>query len=276
MSRNSEQPKPPRLRAILVDDESPSRIHLANRLKAHPEVEIVGEAEDVSSAFDLVSSERPDVIFLDIQMPKENGFALLPKLETVEPQPAVVFVTAFDEYAIRAFEANALDYLTKPVGADRLAKTILRLNKQLGPAKGAASETISPPPTETAKRLEPEDLVLLRERSLSMMVKAREIAAIESQGDYTRIFLSEEKILMMKQPLSLWESQLPADLFTKVSRSLLVNRKSVAKMERKNLLSWDLYLEGTKAPITLSNLESKRLRQVISLAKATINHAKMA
>ena len=276
MSGNSEQPKPPRLRAILVDDESPSRIHLAKRLKAHPEVEIVGQAEDVSSAFDLVCAERPDVIFLDIQMPKENGFALLPQLETVEPQPAIVFVTAFDEYAIKAFEANALDYLTKPVSAERLAKTILRLNERIGPAKGAASETISPPPTETAKRLEPEDLVLLRERSLSMMVKAREIAAIESQGDYTRIFLSEEKILMMKQPLSRWESQLPAELFTKVSRSLLVNRKSVAKMERKNLLSWDLYLEGTKAPITLSNLESKRLRQVISLAKATINHAKMA
>ena len=264
MNRNSEKPKPRRLRAILVDDERPSRIHLAKRLKAHPEVEIVGEAEDVSSAFDLVSSERPDVIFLDIQMPKENGFALLPKLETVEPQPAVVFVTAFDEYAIRAFEANALDYLTKPVSADRLAKTILRLNKQLGPAKAAARESISPPPTETAKRLEPEDLVLLRERSLSMMVKAREIAAIESQGDYTRIFLSEEKILLMKKPLSFWESQLPAELFTKVSRSLLVNRKSVAKMERKNLLSWDLYLEGTKAPIALSNLESKRLRQLIS------------
>ena len=276
MNKETKQPTPPRLRAILVDDEPPSRIHLAKRLKAHPEVEIVGQAEDVSSAFDLVSSERPDVIFLDIQMPKENGFALLPKLETVEPQPAVVFVTAFDEYAIRAFEAHALDYLTKPVSADRLAKTILRLNKQLAPAKAAAHESISLPPTEAAKRLGPEDLVLLRERSLSMMVKAREIAAIESQGDYTRIFLSEEKILMMKQPLSRWESQLPAELFTKVSRSLLVNRKSVAKMERKNLLSWDLYLEGTKAPITLSNLESKRLRQVISLAKATINHAKMA
>jgi len=263
MSRNSEQPKPPRLRAILVDDEPPARIHLAKRLKAHPEVEIVGEAEDVSSAFDLISSKRPEVIFLDIQMPKENGFALLPKLEAVEPQPAVVFVTAFDEHAIRAFEANALDYLTKPVSAERLAKTILRLNKQIGPAKAAASESISPT-TETAKGLESEDFVLLRERSLSMMVKVRKIAAIESQGDYTRIFLSEEKILMMKQPLSLWESQLPAELFTKVSRSLLVNRKSVAKIERKNLLSWDLYLEGAKEPITLSNLKSKRLRQVIS------------
>jgi two-component system LytT family response regulator len=264
MNRNSEQPKPRRLRAILVDDEPPARLHLANRLKAHPEIEIVGEAEDVSSAFDLISSERPDVIFLDIQMPKENGFALLPKLETVEPQPAVVFVTAFDDYAIKAFEANALDYLTKPVSADRLTKTILRLSERIGPARAVASESISPPLNETAKRLESEDLVLLRERSLSMMVKAREIAAIESQGDYTRIFLSEEKILMMKQPLSLWESQLPAELFTKVSRSLLVNRKSVAKMERKNLLSWDLYLEGAKEPITLSNLESKRLRQAIS------------
>jgi len=264
MSRNSEQPKPPRLRAILVDDEPPARTHLAKRLKAHPEVEIVGEAEDVSSAFDLISSERPDVIFLDIQMPKKNGFALLPKLETVEPQPAIVFVTAFDEYAIRAFDANALDYLTKPVSADRLAKTILRLNKQIGPTKGAASESISPPSTEAAKRLEPEDLVLLRGRSHSMMVKARDIAAIESQGDYTRIFLIEEKILMMKQPLSLCESQLPAELFTKVSRSLLVNRTSVARLERKNLLRWDLHLDGTKEPITLSNLESKRLRQVIA------------
>ena len=125
-------------------------------------------------------------------------------------------------------------------------------------------ESLSPPRKETANRLESEDLVLLRERSLSMMVKAREIAAIESQGDYTRIFLSEEKILLMKKPLSFWESQLPAELFTKVSRSLLVNKKSVAKMERKNLLSWDLYLEGAKEPITLSSLESKRLRQVIS------------
>jgi len=264
MNKETKQPTPPRLRAILVDDEPPARVHLAKRLKAHPEVEIVGEAEDVSSAFDLVSSERPDVIFLDIQMPKENGFALLPKLETVVPQPAIVFVTAFDDYAIRAFEANALDYLTKPVSADRLAKTILRLNKQNGPAKGAISESISPPTTETAKRLESEDLVLLRERSLSMMVKAREIAAIGSQGDYTRIILNEQQILLMKKPLSFWESQLPAELFTKVSRSLLVNRKSVAKMERKNLLSWDLHLEGVKKPIKLSNLESKRLRQVIS------------
>ena len=265
MKTNSEKPTPPRLRAILVDDEPLARIHLSTRLKAHPEIEIVGEAGDVPGAFSLISKEKPDVIFLDIQMPKKNGFFLLPLLENIDPQPAVVFVTAYDEYALKAFEAHALDYLTKPVSAVRLAKTILRLNKQSGPATGATNESISPPPTaETGKRLEAEDLVLLRDKSLSMMVKAKEIAAIESQGDYTRIFLSEGNILMMKQSLSYWESQLPSELFTKVSRSLLVNRKSITKMERKNLLSWELQLVGLKTPITLSNLESKRLRKMLS------------
>ena len=264
MKKNPEQPTLLRLRAILVDDEPLARIHLATRLKAHPGIEIVGEAGDVPGAFSLISKERPDVIFLDIQMPKINGFFLLPLLENIDPQPAVVFVTAFDKYAIKAFEANALDYLTKPVNAERLAKTILRLNKQSGPATGATNESISPPTAETGKRLEAEDLVLLRDKSLSMMVKAREIAAIESQGDYTRIFLSEGNILMMKQSLSLWESQLPAELFAKVSRSLLVNSKAVSKLMKRNSSSWDLYLQGIKTPISLSNLECKRLRKMLS------------
>ena len=258
MNRSSERPTPPRLRAILVDDEPLARIHLASRIKEHPEIEIVGEAEDVPSAYALISSVKPNVIFLDIQMPKKTGFALLPLLEKVDPQPAVVFVTAYNEFAIRAFEANALDYLTKPVRAGRLAKTILRLHKQLVSQTG-----ISHPSSESGTRLEAQDLVLLREKSLTMMVKTREIAAIESQGDYTRIHLCEGKIVMMKQTLAIWESQLPAELFAKVSRSLLVNTKSVAKMERKNLLSWDLHLEGTKEPITLSILESKRLREAL-------------
>ena len=257
----------------MVDDEPLARIHLSNRLKAHPEIEIVGEAGDVPGAFSLISKEKPDVIFLDIQMPKKNGFFLLPLLENIDPQPAVVFVTAYDEYALKAFEAHALDYLTKPVSAVRLAKTILHLNKMRARATGvstpgvaerATSESIPPPTLERGNPLEAEDLVLLKDKSLTMMVKVSEIAAIESQGDYTQIFLSEGRILMMKQSLSRWESQLSTELFTKVSRSLLVNRKSISKMERKNLLSWGLHLVGLKTPIILSNLESKRLRKMLS------------
>jgi len=259
MNRNTQpSASQPRFRVILVDDEPTARVQLTNRLKSHPEIEIVGEAEDVTSANDLVQTLKPDLIFLDIQMPKKNGFALLPKLENLTPQPAVVFVTAYDEYAIRAFEANALDYVTKPVSAARLAKTILRLSKP------SVSETsVTHPVARVVERLEAEDLVLLREKSLSMVVKVGEIAAIEAHGDYTRIFLNEGKNLMMKQTLSLWESQLPTDFFVKVSRSLLVNTQSVAKIVRKNLLRWELQLQGAKEPIQLSNLESKRLRAVL-------------
>jgi hypothetical protein len=99
-----------------------------------------------------------------------------------------------------------------------------------------------------------------------MMVKVGEITAIEAHGDYTRILLNEGKNLMMKQTLSLWESQLPAGLFVKMSRSLLVNTQSVAKLVRKNLLTWELQLQGAKEPIKLSNLESKRLRAVLEKA----------
>ena len=259
MNNKSEKLLHQRLRAIVVDDEPLARIHLASRLKAHPEIEIVGEADDVPSAFALVESARPDVIFLDIQMPKKTGFALLPKLEAINPQPAVIFVTAFDEYAIRAFEANALDYLTKPVKPERLAKTISRLIKL---DRGTL------PLSERSERLEMNDLVLLRSGAFSMMVKAGEIAAIESEGDYTKISLADEgekqRKVIVKQTLSSWESQLPEDLFPKVSRSLMVNTNAVSRLVKRDPSNWELHLQGIKSPILLSNLESKRLREVVS------------
>ena len=259
MNRKSEKPMPPRFRAIVVDDEPPARTHLVTRLKAHPEIEIVGEADDVTSAFALVKSEKPDVIFLDIQMPRRSGFMLLPLLEKVDPLPAIVFVTAFDEYAIRAFEANALDYLTKPVLPQRLSKTISRL---------ITSDRSTLPLSEKSKRLGIEDLVLLRSGAFSMMVKLREIAAIESEGDYTKVLLADEegkeRRVLMKQTLSSWECQFPEDLFSKVSRSLLVNTKAVSRLVKRDPSNWELHLQGIKSPILLSNLESKRLREVLS------------
>jgi two-component system LytT family response regulator len=257
MNRGSKKPVPQRLRAILVDDELLARTHLSNRLLAHPEIEIAGEADDVPSAFALVLSTKPDLIFLDIQMPKKNGFCLLPKLEVINPQPAVVFVTAYDEYAIRAFEANALDYLTKPVSTKRLAKTISRLIKR--------ESHHSVPSAGESTQLGVEDLVHLRNAGLSMMVKVFEIKMIESMGDYTRVLLTDgegkERKVLMKQTLSKWESQLPSELFSKVSRSLLVNMKSVSRLVKLDSSCWEIHLEGTKGSIKLSNLESRRLRK---------------
>jgi two-component system LytT family response regulator len=149
-------------------------------------------------------------------------------------------------------------YLTKPVSAERLAKTILRLSKP-----PVSEAVMSHPVATTRERLRADDLVLLRDKSLTMMVKAGEIIAIEAHGDYARVLLNEGQNLMIKQTLSHWESQLPTGLFIKVSRRLLVNTQSVAKMVKRNLLTWELQLQGAKEPLLLSNLESKRLRAVL-------------
>jgi DNA-binding LytR/AlgR family response regulator len=117
------------------------------------------------------------------------------------------------------------------------------------------------------KRLRMEDLVLLRSGAFSMMVKAREITAIESEGDYTKVLLPDEdgkeRRVLMKQTLSGWESQLPAELFSKVSRSLLVNTKAISRLVKRDPTTWEIHFQGIKTSIILSNLESKRLREVI-------------
>lgn len=248
---------PQRLRAILVDDEPLARVYLNKLLMKHSEIDVVGEAGDLTSAVILIRSTEPDVIFLDIQMQGRSSFSLLPKLESLDPQPAVVFVTAYDEYAVRAFEGNALDYLTKPVSPARMAKTVQRL--MTGTPRVPKEES------EVMGELGLDDFVLLRDGSKTMMVKTAEITAIESDGDYTRILLDEESPLLMKRPLSHWEKLLPQKLFYKVSRRLLVNMQKVFKVTNRDTSSWELHLDRIKTPILLSNLESKRLMATLSL-----------
>jgi two-component system LytT family response regulator len=248
---------PQRLRAILVDDEPLARVYLNKLLMKHSEIDVVGEAGDLTSAVILIRSTEPDVIFLDIQMQGRSSFSLLPKLESFDPQPSVVFVTAYDEYAVRAFEANALDYLTKPVSPERMAKTVQRLMTGMPSIPKEKSEAMG--------ELGLDDFVLLRDGSKTMMVKTAEITAIESDGDYTRILLKEESPLLMKRPLSHWEKLLPQKLFYKVSRRLLVNMQKVFKVTKRDTSTWELYLERIKTPILLSNLESKRLMATLSL-----------
>jgi two-component system LytT family response regulator len=156
------------IRAVLVDDEQGARMHLTERLAAHPRIEIVGEADRAKAAIELIHRTKPDVVFLDVQMPGGTGFSLLPLLGDITPTPEVVFLTAYDKYALKAFEANALDYLTKPVSPPRLAITIERLQSRLlatGVAPKDEAEASTP-----ARALEMRDLVLLREKASLRMV----------------------------------------------------------------------------------------------------------
>ena len=224
---------PNAIRSIIVDDESLLRQHLRERLERHPEIVIVGEADNIQSAVELVAATRPEVIFLDVQMPPDNGFDLLPRLEHIDPLPAVVFVTAFDRYALRAFEVHALDYLTKPVHPDRIAQTVARLKRALAePNAGVAASPAPILPLAFETPMEAADLVPLRDGGYLRFVEAGRIAAAQSHGDYTRILAAGGKPVMIKSTLSYWEARLPLNLFSRISRGLLVNCQQIHHVSR--------------------------------------------
>ena len=254
------------IRAILVDDEPLLREHLRERLAAHQEIDLVGEAHGVSSAVDLVAAEKPDVIFLDVQMPPENGFDLLPRLECVVPRPVVIFVTAYDKYALRAFDTNALDYLTKPVHPARLAKAIARLKQSIADQRLVADIKANPD-SDTAQgaatSLDAMDLIPLQDGAYIRMVKVGQIAAAEIQGDYTRILAAGGKAVMIKSTLSLWEKKLPPSLFCKISRRLLINRKQVKRIAPLNRENTQVFLNGIEESLLLSRIEIRRLKAVL-------------
>jgi two-component system LytT family response regulator len=258
---------PPKLiRAILVDDEPLMRQHLRERLVAHPEIEIVGEAHGVRSAADLIATAKPDVIFLDVKMPPDSGFDLLPRLEWAEPRPAIVFVTAYDHYALKAFETHALDYLTKPVHPARLAKTIARLKQALADQWRAAMESNRsdfPSAGAASAPLEARDLIQLQDGGYIRMVEVSQIVAVQAHGDYNRILAVGGKAVMIKSTLSQWEKQLPIALFHKVSRRLLLNCKQVKQITSLDRENTHVFFNGFEEPLLLSRIELRRLKAVL-------------
>ena len=255
---------PKAIRAILVDDESLLRKHFRERLERYPEIVIVGEADNIQSAVELVAATRPEIIFLDVQMPPDNGFDLLPRLEHIDPLPAVVFVTAFDRYALRAFEVHALDYLTKPVHPDRLAQTVARLQQRLSPPQAgvaAGPDLVTQQVSETP--LEAADIVRLQDGGYLRFVEAGRIAAAQSQGDYTRILAAGGKPVMIKSTLSHWEARLPAGLFSRVSRSLLINCQQIQQVSRLDREKTQVFFSNIAEPLTLSRIEFRRLKSLV-------------
>jgi two-component system LytT family response regulator len=233
------------LSAIVVDDERLARRELVGMLKAHAELAVVGEAASVDEAAALVRMADPDVVFLDIQMPRRSGFELL---EVADVRGRVVFVTAHDIHAMRAFEVNALDYLLKPVHPERLAVAIARLV--------AAAE----PPRPTATRLEPDDHLFLSEARAARFVRVRAIVCIRGAGDYTEVVLPDGKQLLSPRPLKEWEARLPAQSFARVHRTAIVNLEHVERVERASDDAFRVFLRGVREPVPLSRRHAARLR----------------
>jgi two-component system LytT family response regulator len=250
---------PPRIRALLVDDESPARRRLTDLLKAHPEVEVIAEASGVDEAVVEMKGKHPDVIFLDIQMKPKTGFDLLKVLPPPPNQIEVVFVTAFDTYALKAFDAHALDYLTKPVRAGRLQETIQRLKRILSAKPGEAEVTTSP---EDLSLLVVDDLVILKDSRQRLIVRVGDICSIQAEGHHTRIMLPQGESFLKHRPFSYWKSRLPAPPFVRLSRSLLVNMSVVARISAQGRNRSQLCFKTTATTVTLSRLEAERIRRV--------------
>jgi two-component system LytT family response regulator len=204
------------LRVMIVDDERLARVALRGLLEERGDVEIVGEADGVASARKQLEALKPDVLFLDVQMPGGSGFELFAGGGL---KPKVIFCTAYERHAVRAFEVNALDYLIKPVGPEQIERALNRLLLSGGEH-----------PAEATTLLRLDDLVSLREASTLRFVQVRDLVWIQAADDYSEVHLTKGATALVDVTLRKWEERLPARDFVRIHRSSLVNLHQVAEV----------------------------------------------
>ena len=230
---------------LIIDDERLARKDLISLLRVHDNITVVGEADDVPSAVKAIEKLNPDVIFLDIQMPGDSGFDLLEKTDV---EAHIIFVTAYDEYAIRAFEVNALDYLLKPVNPDRLAKALekLELHEQETPAK--------------IRRLNYNDRLFLMLGKHFKFLTVKTILTISAAGDYSEVLMSDGHKGLTLKSMKEWETRLPAQHFIRIHRSTIINMEYIDRVEEWFNFSFKVYLKGVEEPYLISRRYATKLK----------------
>jgi two-component system, LytTR family, response regulator len=242
-------------KVIIIDDETLARSLVKKHLAKHEEFQIVDECGDGFEASKSIIKNNPDLIFLDIQMPRISGFELL---EILENPPAVIFTTAFDEFALKAFESNAIDYLLKPFSSERFDKAI---NKYL---------TLHPNPEQLRKLLNEvipqqtdQERIVVKNGADIRIVPIADIVYFEAMDDYVKIF-TQNGMFMKKQTLSFYEKQLEERGFVRIHRSILLNSKELYRIEPSEK---DQYLAITKSgkKLSLSRQGYSRLRDKLGI-----------
>ena len=211
------------MRALVIDDERLARKELINLLSQYDQVEIVGEANNVDDAKEKIEALAPDVVFLDIQMPEKTGFDLLEELDNV---PHVVFTTAYDEYAIKAFQVNALDYLLKPIEPKRLGEAIERLLKILNESQDKSEELGS----FAGRKLTLDDQVFVKDGDRCWFVKLSNVRLFESDGNYIKVYFDNFKPMIHKS-LNALDERLSEKSFFRASRKHIINLSWVDAIE---------------------------------------------
>ncbi|WP_179348406.1 LytR/AlgR family response regulator transcription factor [Winogradskyella pacifica] len=209
------------LKAVIVEDSRLARNELKELLKAHQDIELIGEAENVDEGFELITKTNPDLLFLDINMPEKDGFELLEMLDDV---PITIFTTAFDDYAIKSFEYNAFDYLLKPISQKRFSSSITKVLEKINATSSTAPEK------EEGLRLDKQ--IFIKDGEQCWLVKIQDISLFEIVGNYTRVFFDSNTPLIYKS-LAQIEEKLPSDVFFRANRQQIININHV-----KKVVSW--------------------------------------
>lgn len=235
------------MKAILVDDTRLARQELQFLLQNHKDVEVIGEAENADDAKVMIENLKPDLVFLDIQMPDKDGFELLEMLDEV---PQIIFTTAYSEYAIKAFDYNALDYLKKPITDDRLSLALQRVRENL------------------EKKEEPKDIlneqsqVFVKDGEKCWFVTLKDVRLFEIWDNYTRIYFEEHKPMIPKT-LQYMESRLDPKVFFRANRQQIINMKWIEKIEPWFSGTIRLYLkDGTE--VEVSRRQTSRFKDLMS------------
>ena len=242
------------IRVLIIEDETPARELIKYMLKDHPGIEVIGECADGFCGAREIKEKRPDLIFLDIQMPKLTGFELL---EVLDEKPEVIFTTAFDQYAIRAFELNAVDYLLKPYSKERfdsaLAKAISRIGKET--QEPDKVEKLVTAVTEAEGYL---TRIVFRKGAGIKIIPLNLISYLASEDDYVMIYYSEGKALKPKT-MKYYEDHLPPSLFMRVHRSYMVNIEQITRLEPYSKDNYVAVLKtGEKIPVSRTGYKMLR------------------
>lgn len=238
------------MKTLIVEDSRLARQEILHLLKDIPEIEIVGEAENADKAIELIATKSPDLLLLDINLPGKNGFELLQELES---SPHVIFITAYDEYALKAFEINALDYIQKPVKKERLVAALEKV-------KSKASSELSTPNTE--KLLGSEDQVFVKDGESCWFVKLSTVRYLEIVGSYTKIHFESESPTIPKT-LNYMEARLDPKLFFRANRQQILNLRFIDKVEPWFSGSLKITLSSGEE-IEVSRRQATRFKELLS------------
>ena len=244
-----------KLNVIIVDDEEKAQRLTSNLLKQYSYVEILAIANEVDTAFQMVLKYNPDVIFLDVEMPEKNGFELVKMLNQKNLKPEIIFVTAYDKYAIEAFKHAAFNYLMKPIDKEELNLTLIRL------AEKKVREDYHEKFQRLINFLEPNSRIKLNTREGYIIIESKDIVYCEADGSYTDIYLKNNSRYVSTFNLGKIELYLPANVFFRISRSVIINLTFLSEANRKKK-TCSLILDGQEKVFDIPRKQLKRLENI--------------